>query len=485
MKKYISAHKIFSVIFLLPITLFATSFRDSLKVFQPNAIARTISVVSAFSDTLSKAHLSHDALRLMDFIGDSLEDFNFRKIYRSDWLQNDQHGFRSVTIEGEHRDGGYHISVSHRDLTGVNLSRAFNSAVIWSLKENPVSVVKDAHSFPARVNLRLATEHLNHANILSFLGQLLLVIEPSNLEKLQPGMTHYFSAQPSALSDAAAADFPHLIGFLDRLTTVLSLLKIRQFQGKYFTELHFVARLKEDHFHKAYPHLFRWLGDLGELVKLHISLYDEKGRHLLGLAADPEQKEIQLHLLTAKGKLIPRDHAGNPLYSAGFALAALKEKKVRLDVKVQANISGLKLDTGWMNFSGQYRNLGQEGNLKFTFDQAPAMKFYGRFYKVLPVWLIDVVIPSNIEQLMKDFILVMQQGHEGRGTSVGLQFLRKSSGMHYLDGQIETEILDNHFIRIALKIWNRRMRPKQKAVEELRTMFFDISQELLKDLRRL
>ncbi|MCB1202104.1 MAG: hypothetical protein KDK41_15745 [Leptospiraceae bacterium] len=476
--------------FLIPVfTLSAlVTFRSAFSAFDPQGVQKTISVVDAFRNIMNGVTSTPRAKKFIEFISSSLEDFDFSEIHDSDWLKPSSNQFRAITLEGKHSGAKYILDVTEKAPQSLDISKTGNSSFQYAIRKNEKSVVEGSSSFGAQVNFRLASGHLNDKNVFQFLSNLLSLLDAENLNSLKPSPTKYFSNQTKesrTLVDTAAGDFPSLMSFLNEYTSLASLVNIKEINGQKYTDFQMVGNLKESAVDKSYPEMMDWIDDLGDLVKIYFYLYDSAGNRILYLTLDPETRELKFGFFTAGGKIIPAARNGRPNFDAAFVPAELTSKSVTANVRISANISGLKFDTGYMTFNAVYRHTSGKGSINIKFANAPHMKMEGRFYKVVPVWLIDIAIPSNIEELMNKFVKVMLKGNNGKGTTATLKFQSANSAMHVVDGTVSTEILDNMFIRIGLKIWNRRFRPAEESLDDMRRFFADASTRVLNDLQKM
>jgi uncharacterized protein YgfB (UPF0149 family) len=97
---------------------------------------------------------------------------------------------------------------------------------------------------------------------------------------------------------------------------------------------------------------------------------------------------------------------------------------------------------------------------------------------VVPVWLVDAVVPTRLETLLRQFI---ERLIAGEGLEVGFRFTQQQQATIY-SSIFAGELADNGWIRVNAGLMKQRMAPKQAATSELAQLYGRVIDALRSDL---
>jgi hypothetical protein len=92
----------------------------------------------------------------------------------------------------------------------------------------------------------------------------------------------------------------------------------------------------------------------------------------------------------------------------------------------------------------------------------------GRAFGFLPLWLIDMLIPSNIEKITSDFFQALATGNDGQGAIVEFTGQQRAPLENSLEIRADAEALSNGTIKLGFNLQRRFAREQQKLITELK-----------------
>ena len=91
----------------------------------------------------------------------------------------------------------------------------------------------------------------------------------------------------------------------------------------------------------------------------------------------------------------------------------------------------------------------------------------GRVFGFLPLWLIDILIPSNVEKITRDFFQALAMGNDGQGGSIEFAGLQRAPLINGLLISADAEALSNGTIKLGFSLQRRFAKEQQKLIAEL------------------
>lgn len=469
-------------LFILLSALQAATFREAVKALGPGdsgiAVAREL---ATFANFLSeKLEYDEKSRRFFLFMNDALEDFDFRRIYHSEWLAPQADGFRSITLSGRNRGNRYQVSLGLEPE-----SSALGSATAhYRMREN---LKDDARTYTTQMAFSAALEKLDAQALARFAEALLRVLDPDSIASLRVPPSRVFPEIQGSMRrvlDLADAEFPHVTRFWARYLELRGFAEEREHSGKKYTEFALRGHFRLSALAQDFPQLAKYIQGIRKLFLLNLTATDRTGRKLGAFVINTFTEEFYWNFCTVGGKILPIDKAGIPAWEHALSFSGQKEHHLRVYFDFFVNVHGLKIQTGTIGISASYRSSAEKLLLFAKITQMPEGKVSGALFGVLPTWLIDLSIPSDLQTLMNKFQQTVFRANNGEGSYASLKW-QKLSGRARLEANASTEFLDNRFIRIGMKIWVRKFRPNETIQEDIRRFIGALTRALLQDLAAL
>ncbi|MEM7183895.1 MAG: hypothetical protein AAF518_23525, partial [Spirochaetota bacterium] len=398
------------------------------------------------------------------FLSQSFKKFQFRKIYESKYLSAQGNGFKKITFSHKYSGKGYFTKIVRQNVKQMTAPHFGDAISEYALKKNQESALgegtfSDSPTFSAYLKSKSNLGHFSDQTLLLLLENLLQIISPKNIEKLpQLGTKRFYNNLKTTtnrkLLDSFYKSYPHFSNYLQKYTSLSRLVYLKKYKGQLVTAFDLRGRLSDFFLYNDYPYAATFLRDLKSLGKLHIYFYTNEGHRFMELHLNSHDLSCNLQLYTLAGKLVPYLSSKKLFLEKSFSLSSLKSFYFPIHISFKGNIYGLTFKNNNIWLGAWYTNQKRHSSLKVKMASIPKTKVSGGFSYVIPSWLIDIMIPGNMEGLIHSVTTVIVNANNKRGSFVKTHFYRRDNTQIHTN--LETEFLDNFFIRFGVKVWNYR-----------------------------
>lgn len=428
-----------------------------------------------------------DTEKFIKFFTKTLGQFDFMKLYGNSYFKDEGNGFRGVMFQGCNRDDYYNVNIVTTPDSRCDVSRIWDYSTRYSLKKNDKPVL-GKRSFIASVNSITATKKYSHRNGLAFVAGLLKVIDPVNIRSLNsPECSLHGAIQGDArkVVNEFYRSFPRVSEFFDRYANIRSLVTIQNFKGVPYTHCDVRYGYRFDKLKEDFPQLEKSLRDIEELYRMNFKFKNNNGHTIIALVFDSRNDVLCCSFYTRQGRFIPFDDQGTPYFNEEVAPATVKEFSYSAVLDMLHNVHGLKFSTSNVVFRLQYSTTPKKGLLKVRLEDVQKTAISGSLYHFLPKWLLDLFVPTNMEQLIYDFSQVMLKANDGEGTVAAFEWDTSDPGNVLLNFRAVSEFIDNYFIRYGLKIWSKKVRSDSPLSLEVKKLMEKLIGAFKADLERI
>jgi hypothetical protein len=270
--------------------------------------------------------------------------------------------------------------------------------------------------------------------------------------------------QSTSTLNALSRDFPELVRIILEYFEVKNIISSKPGQMDDSVFLEIGVLFKQQAFAKDFPAIDKLLKELKDSVFFRIRLHDDQNR-LLGLVEiDSVDKEITVQLRTRKGHLLALvDGSGNRNKNS-FSLVAPGYQQLYIAYDIYLNIVGLRLNIESLPIAVDYINRDGDLEIKICMWQPPeAIKTRGWAFGFIPLWLVNALIPSNVEEITSNFFRTLAFGNNGDGTRIDIESHGAGDLKNRIHLQAGTEVLGNGTIKLAFNM-QRKVVAKQEAL---------------------
>ena len=235
------------------------------------------------------------------------------------------------------------------------------------------------------------------------------------------------------------------------------------------------ARLVPELAEREFPELAEFLADLGPLVSLQARVEDDAGRQWARFGFSTDDLRLTLEGFVGGGRLLPVEN-GRVLLDPPAVSALTMRMDLRSSVNgVESHLQGLEMD--WLLASGAD---GAEALGSIT--RVPTVQVRGlEFLR----WIVDVAIPGNIDELIREFLVTACRGNDGRGITFAASVRQAGAaepGVVSCEGAIE--VLDSALVSLGMRIVGLQLLPDDAVQADLHRLFAAVHRTFVADLDR-
>lgn len=230
----------------------------------------------------------------------------------------------------------------------------------------------------------------------------------------------------------------------------------------------------------AYPALAEHLANLGTLNKMNMRAVSAQG-DVFHVAMDSEHLMANFEAYVKDGYLVPVKDGK----VAAQPLTQMLTQPWHLDLLADSRmqILGVVTDMRDMRISLDFAPTPTGARTVAAMTHVPDVKVSGNALGIMPTAVIDALMPSNIDSLMRDFLRVMCEGNNGEGLVASMEYSQpEGANLATLDTRTTFEGLNNFFVQFGMGIVNDRIIPDPQVSIELRKLMFDTQQAFAQDL---
>jgi hypothetical protein len=471
------------------ITVTAYSFEDVARDIVPGrqGVGALREIAGVLDRTSVKTTTNAETEEFFVFLKKTLEQFDFMKLYRSKYCDSKENGFCTVTLQGCGGERNYHVVMENAATPRCPMKNLWDFRTDYSLKLNEHNVA-GGKSFIVSLSSRTATGRYSHRNAMTFATSVLRVLDPSGMHALRAPRAPVFTAIEGDARNVVNdfhRSFPAISGLFDRFAELRSIAEVRVHNGIPYTrcEVRYGYRMKN--LAAEFPRLAQSLEQIRGLYRITMDIKNPGGKTFLYLVFDSREDVFSLSCYTRQGKLIPRDDAGNPVFSEEFSPAALTDFTYTAILGMVHSVHGLIFTTPSSTVRFSYRVTPAGGSWRIKLLDVSKTVISGSYYNILPPWLIDAFIPGDMEQMIYDFSRILISGNEGRGAGVSFEWDTRNPAAVMLDFRAFGEFMDNQFLRYGLKVWSKKTIGDRKLAEEAKMLQGLLITSFIADLDRL
>lgn len=235
-----------------------------------------------------------------------------------------------------------------------------------------------------------------------------------------------------------------------------------------------------DKMKNAYPALAEHLASLGTLNQMYLRAVGEHGE-VFRLSMDSEKLMANFEAYVKDGYLVPVKDGK----VADQPLTQMLKQSWHLDLLADSRmkILGVVTDLSDMRISLDFTPTPTGARTVASMTHVPNVKVSGSALGIMPTSVINALMPSDIDALMRDFLRVVCEGNGGQGLVTAMEYTQpQGAALATLETQTTFEGLNNFFVQFGMGIVNDRIIPDPQVSIELRRLMFDTQQAFAQDL---
>jgi len=248
----------------------------------------------------------------------------------------------------------------------------------------------------------------------------------------------------------------------------------------------FRIRINRQAFARIYPEIGAVMDVLKGMVYFNGRVFDDQDRLMGMVEFDSAEDLFILQCRVLRGLLLPLDGSRTAGSSIGINLTEQALTQLYAEFDIQLNMVGLHLDVLSLQVPFDYQLNGGGLRLEACLLQPPdTIQAGGWAFGFLPLWLIDVLIPSNIEKITRDFFQALAMGNDGQGGRIELAGRQRAPLINSLLMSADAEVLSNGTIKLGFSLQRRFAKEQQKLIAELKAFNEQLLNAFYRDYQKV
>ena len=473
---------------ILAATRAPRTFEDAVTGMSPGGRGATdmLSLVRLIDRAVTKTVADVKTQRLMDLADRSLSNFDFDEFYGNAALIPLDGGYRGAVFAGTGE--GMRLRVQAVDGNGrMDWSRQGNFTAEFGLKKNGRGT-RGMNTYSGRIDIKTALGGLSHRTMNAYIKGRLMVIDPVNIAALNAPEGRDFAAlndESRRVMQAYRRAFPAFSAHMLRYFGLKSLVTAHGDGAARHTRLTFQTFFNMDAIRKDYPASASFLNGMTGLFRFRVRVMNDRGHGVFDFILDSDNTFFTCTMLTRNGLIIPSDENGVPCFGEEIDLTDGRTRAFTSRADFFTNVYGLRFYTPEILTSHVMGETGGAGWMRNRIQSISPTRIEGRAFHVVPPWLIDLVMPENMAELIRDFSATMVNANGGEGSIMEFRWDPVSPGDTRFRYLATTEFINNFFVRFGLRIWKRRVLPGGATADDLKRGLVQALAALDSDLRAL
>lgn len=424
----------------------------------------------------------------LKFWSNSIKEFDFNQLYESPFLGPMENGYRGVYIKGRNLPDGYFLGMTTKEESRDYTETLGNFNLKVGLRKNEQSIVGDP-SFSGYIRAKAFVKRYSMYNLLALLEGLIRVVDPENVKQLCPPESNMFpnisGPARNAINDLYRA-LPNFCTLSDKYVHVHKVMQIKEHEGIFYTHYNLKLTAKLDAMKRDYPHIERYMRRIQHIFRIYLALRTFSGNNIFEFNLNSDINSsvdfISISYCTKEGLVIPYDKEGVPVFSEAYELKKLEDFTFYTELDIFSNVYGLKILTDNILATTLYQLTKISESMDFKLARVPDCEVYGRAYHIVPRWVIDLVIPGNIDAIINKFSRVMVHANKGEGSVARFHWDTKNPENIVFTTLASSELVDNFFIRFGFRIWQDKFSIDRETFKEMKSIVAKLIQAMIEDI---
>lgn len=264
-------------------------------------------------------------------------------------------------------------------------------------------------------------------------------------------------------------DFPDLFRITSQYCNIENIVSANNKDAGDSLGFNIRIRLNRDVISKHYPELGKLLKKWREIVKFKANVFDKQDQLMGRVELDSTNNLFTMQFRIQSDRFVPMHANGVLKINNGFSLTGAGSTQFKIVCDIHLNILGMQLKIDTLPVILDYRHRVSGPYLKARLVQPPQkIEASGSVYGVIPVWMVDLLIPSNVQEIMNSFFQTLAMGNDGNGSVVRIYSFPEQASKQSFLLSTDAEVLATGTLKLGFNLQRK---------------FFEMSSELLVEIR--
>jgi len=265
--------------------------------------------------------------------------------------------------------------------------------------------------------------------------------------------------------------FPNFIALIPRFAIPRKLATARHpaqpDEGRpSWTEIDLTLELNRPYLEARWPRVATFFARMENLFEASFRLEDSAGRELVRMDVETVGFTARLRAAVTGERLVPLGPDGTRCFEAAVD-PFLDSGRPRWTGDVTLRVAGLALHIEGIRLDAEYETHQGLTSFRTTFDTPPEVKVDGALWGVVPVWVVDLLIPGNLEELGGKYFRTLATANGGRGSTAHFIFAPGATSSR-VSIRTQAALEDSGFVGFMMRLFGTRLRPNPEARREWR-----------------
>ena len=459
---------------------------------------RRIEDIHRFRELISgNLTASRDLLIMLRDLESRITSLDVANIY--DFLPySDSEGlWRTIGVRGQSDLNAYRLKLvdpdieewrdsSTADYTGITGIQDYFGDLGFDIFIRPVR--KDTYKFLTEARLYL--DDLPAANVMRVIdGMLTTTWTYAAAAENHPTDTIEENApdrQALKILNGISNDFPDLFRITSSYCNIENIVSANNKYAGNSLEFNIRIRLNRDALSKHYPELGKLLKKWREIVKFRARIFDRHDRLMGRLELDSINNLFSMQFRILGDRFLPMSTNGILKTNNGLSLTGAGVTVFKMICDIHLNIVGmqLKIDTLPIVLNYRYSDSGPHFEARLV-QPTQKIEASGSVYGVIPVWMVDLLIPSNVQEIMNDFFQTLAKGNDGNGSVVRIYSFPEQTSKQSFLLSTDAEVLANGALKLGFNLQRKFFAMPPELRVEIRAVKKQLWNALYHDFQRI
>ncbi|OUS23655.1 hypothetical protein A9Q99_26800 [Gammaproteobacteria bacterium 45_16_T64] len=404
-----------------------------------------------------------------------VEKFKLKKLHRllpvnvDDWNQ--------ISLQGVLEGDEYSVTTTHRkNIDNIQITNFSDSHFLFRTQEVPMDDGPNHYIINNQIKLGFGAQ--SWQSMRNATNESLRLITSSTLPKTQQvggddihekvkALNINLDSQDLEVVSSFWSAFPNIWGFISSVGVVNDII-LEEESTNEFKHLNISFSLDDGKTAASYPALTSYLEDLEDLLDASLEIHNSNGQ-LLKISIDTTAKRGNVKLVIGSEGLIPTN--GDVLSTK--TPHKFDDNSHQLTGVVNANVEilGVKTKISDLVSTIDYIPSADKVQANMQINKAPTVEVSGAALGIFPTAMLDVFMPTNIDEIIGEFFEIACKGNDGQGIINNLELRNIDSsnqnGFTQLSVDTRFETISNLFVRIGMNIVNGRLIPSKDASNDI------------------
>ena len=281
-------------------------------------------------------------------------------------------------------------------------------------------------------------------------------------------------------------DFPDFFRITSQYCNIENIVSTNNKNAEDSLAFNIRARLNREALSIHYPEVGKLLEKWREIVEFKAHIFDKHDQLMGMVELDSINNLFTMQFRIRSDRFIPMHDKEILKTNNGFSLTGAGFTQFKIACNIHLNIVGMKIKIDTLPVVLDYRHRVGGPYLKARLVQAPQkIETDGSVYGVIPVWMIDLLIPSSVQEIMNSFFQTLAMGNDGNGSVIRIYSFQEQASKQSFLLNTDAEVLANGTLKLGFNLQRKFFALPPELLVEIRAFKKQLWNALYHDFQRI